>query len=358
MADDETMPTLEERMLATAESFAGDETDAVDASTSDADENDTDDAVDDVDETSADEAATDESAVSDDQGDESPYAEDGEDDATDESADATDAEQADASAASVSDLDPAFVEAVRKQGITADLSDLPDALRPILLEKVKHMNAGYTRAMQEVRSFRKEKAELDAVKTYQTQHPDQYLADLISADPKLIETVNAELERRQDPTYAKALEKSRDADAKLATVQAAEAEVAAQSRQEQIEALEVHCERAIKAAGIPTDLVADAITLLTQQAHAAGRLPTEAELDAVIQRHAQTFKRHMGAQKGATKRQFTRDYLHTKRQDKATAGMPGKPSGSAASTARPPQKAAASLEEAMYATLDRIGVPA
>lgn len=286
-------------------------------------------------------------------------------DADDESGASDESETADIEDADSPVLDEEsaeFVDAMKKRGITTDLSDVPKELRSVLIDKVKAMDAGYTKVRQEAAAFRSEKAAFEVQQSYIEKNTEQHIADLITKNPDLVELVNAEVERRKDPTYSAALAKQREVDQRDAALKVKEDDQAEQrlvTRRIDAEALDTHVEHSAEKAGVPIELVGKAITLLTEQLRdKEDRLPTKAELDALIQEHATVYKKHVGVEKATNSRKKTREYLDAKRQDKADASNAGKPSGAVTTTDGLPAKKPASLEEAFNAALDRMGAAA
>lgn len=248
--------------------------------------------------------------------------------------------------------DAEFAEALTKQGVPVSLDDLPDEARPLVQKKLKDLERGFTKAMQEARGYRVEKAEFDAERRYQTEKPEQYFADKLLADPKLIERVNEEIQKRDVPAYREAVAKERETDQKLAKVTAAEQverELALSARADHVEA---HTQAVAKAAGIPFAFVEEAVAL----AISGNPEMSDADVTRIVTEKAKVYKQHIGANKGAAKRELTK----TIASDAKTAGIPAVPATAARSSA---SRAAASptasteskpltLREKLNATLD------
>lgn len=298
-----------------------------------------------------------------------PKADDAPPDKDDEPKD-TDDSKPDENAATETDddtetLDPDFQKAAVKHDIPISLDDVLDqipkearaAAKTFIAQKLKGMDAGYTKAMQEAREYRKEKAQYDAEAEYRSKSPDQWLADYIQQNPSVIDKVNSELEKRNDPTYAEAHAKTRAADAKEAKLKADEAEIAERREaeterhiEERTEHVSNYLEASAKTHGIPVDLVEEAIAAAIMQSDEHDI--TDAEIDRIVTAKAKVFTKHIGAAKGAK----TKEYAKAKAEDaKGTTLLPrSSSSGEAPTTPKKP----ANLEEAINAALDKMGAPA
>lgn len=211
--------------------------------------------------------------------------------------------------------DEEFQAAVEKHKIPTKLEDLPEEARPFVQKKLKAMESGYTRAMQEARSYRQEKAAFDAERAYERDHRDQAIADALAADPTLIDKVNAELERRKDPTYATAIAKDREVTKREAELTARETLAQQEARNARGEEIETYTRDAAKAAGVPFELIEPAVVLAITSN--PGKEFTEAQVDAIIAEKAKVYAKHVGAIKGAK----TREYAKAKANDAKTAGV-------------------------------------
>lgn len=213
------------------------------------------------------------------------------------------------------DSDEEFQQAADKHKIPLKLDDLPEETRPFVEKKLKAMEKGYTRAMQDARSYRHEKAQYDAERAYQRDHFDQFLADALVADPSLVEKVNAEIDRRKDPTYATAIAKEREVTQRETELNAKEALAQQEAKNVRGEAIESYTRDAAKEAGIPFALIEPAVVLAITSN--PGKEFTEAQVDAIIAQQAEVYKKHVGAVKGAK----TREYAKAKADDAKNAGI-------------------------------------
>lgn len=123
------------------------------------------------------------------------------------------------------ELDPDFQRAAGRANLPLSLDDIPEEARPLVKKRLKEVEAGFTRAMMDARSYRAEEK-------FRKEHPVDFIAEMLAADPELEAKVSAELEKRGDETYAesrkiitdkrredaaKELDKTRDAEAQRET---------------------------------------------------------------------------------------------------------------------------------------------
>ncbi len=258
------------------------------------------------------------------------------------------------------ELDPDFTKAASKYDIPISLDDVLAKIpkearaeaRTFIAQKIKGMDAGYTKAMQEARSYRKEKAQYDQEKSYREAAPDQWLADYIQQNPSVIDKVNAELEKRADPTYAEAHAKTRAAEKKEAELAQEKQEIeernqadAERRTDERIEHVTTYVEKSAKSNGVPVELVEEAIAAHIMQSE--DNDITDAEIDQIITAKAKVLNRLTGAAKGAK----TKEYAKDKARD--AKDLPLKPRSSS-SPENTQAKKPANLEEAINWSLDKI----
>ncbi|HWF42613.1 MAG TPA: hypothetical protein VN683_11075 [Acidothermaceae bacterium] len=229
-------------------------------------------------------------------------------------------------------LDPEF-QAQAGKHIPMSIDDVPEAARPMVQKRLKEMEAGFTRAMQEQRAYRKEAAEFQAEKAFLKDRPVDWVVDQFQKNPTLYQQVLEELTKMEEPRYAEARRINREAEEKLAKIEARE-------QQEQHDAFQVEVQRldaltfdVAKEEGVPYDFVQDGIEALTHRlAKSENRLPRPDELKALIATKAQSYRRTVGAVRGAK----TKDYAKIKAEQSKTAGLKGKPGSQPAP--RPPAK--------------------
>lgn len=248
--------------------------------------------------------------------------------------------------------DPEMVSALKKYGVSLDLTDIPDAARAPLVKKIAAMEKGFTKAMQDVRGYRAEKAEFDTEKEYASKQTEKYIADMIDKDPALIDRVNAEVEKRKDPTYSEALTMQRQAakDRAAADAQARAQQEAAHA--DQVASLDAYVVSSVKQAKVPFALVQDAI-INAQRAKWERKegLMTEAEIDELVKAKAQVYQRGLSGAKGSEKRKYVEDKLG----DKAKNPNRTKPTGGGVTPAPRTDGKPLTMREKMLATLDAVG---
>jgi hypothetical protein len=218
-------------------------------------------------------------------------------------------------------ITPEFKAALAKQRLDfRSLEGLSPKEQKVVFEHAKRLNQAFTRAQMEGTKFRKEKAEFETERTYQTKNPDRYIADLIVKNPDLLELVNKELERRQNPVYAEALEKDRAADKKLAQAAVNESESKAEEIQERVSTWNASTARAAKEAGLPEEFANEAVANAILQRRAEGEKVEDIELsdeeiDEIVAEQATIFRKHVGAHKAASTREAKNKYVKEKAED-------------------------------------------
>lgn len=246
----------------------------------------------------------------------------------------------------------AMVAALKKYGVALDLTEVPEPARAPLIKKLAAMEAGYTKAMQDARSYRAEKAEFEAAKDYETKQTEKHIADLLDKDPTLLEKVNAEVEKRTNPTYREALELQRQAAKDRASTDAQARAQQEADRDAQVAQLNSYVVSAVKNAKVPFALVEDAIVRADTAKYQAGNgFLTEAEIDAIVTAKAQVYHRGLSGAKGAERRKYVEDKLEDKRANKNTR----KPSGSGVTPPVVVDQSKLSLAEKFAATLAAVG---
>jgi hypothetical protein len=219
------------------------------------------------------------------------------------------------------ETDPEFVEAAKKHAVPVTLDDLPEEARPLVQKKLKDMERGFTKAMQEARSYRAEKAAFDA----EVKNLDHFIADKVTADPTLIDKINAEIEKRKNPDYVEALELRKQAAKDRAEIDASKQTQAEQASQERGEYLESYTATQAKAAGVPFAFVEEAVAL----AVTLNKNITDDEINEIVAKKAKVYKQHIGATKGAKTRELVKD----KASDAKNAGLKDVPAAVARSQA-------------------------
>lgn len=246
-------------------------------------------------------------------------------------------------------IDPDFKAAKDKHLPTLD--DIPVEARPLVEKKLKDMERGFTRAMQEARQYRQEKAQVDQDTKYRTENPDIWLADYIGQHPEVIDKVNSELEKRADPTYAEAQAMKRDAAKAQAEANAVTASQAEAYRQERIEHVSDYVETKAKDAGVPTKFIESAVAAAILSKPESERDISDAEIDSIIEDYGKEYRKAVGV----VKANKTKEYAKAKAADAKGGVIPPR---SSTATESPSTAKPKNLEEAMNMALDRIGAAA
>lgn len=132
--------------------------------------------------------------------------EESEDDADDEDADAGDEKDEEDEEGEPSDE---LREAAARHRIPLTVEDIKDpTARKVVAQKLASMDAGFTRAMQEARAFRKEQAQVRADQKYRSDNPElavvELLQEQIRKDPQFLDKINARLDKLEDTEQAEA----------------------------------------------------------------------------------------------------------------------------------------------------------
>lgn len=213
-----------------------------------------------------------------------------------------------------------FAEAAVAARLPLDIDDLPEEARPLVRQKLKDMESGFTRAMQQAREYRAERAQFltdKAAFEARTKNPRDYIVDLVAADPALLESVNTELDKLQDPYYVEERKRYREAQAKLAAYEAREQADREERRATRMTAVIEHVQLTSDQEGIPVALVEEAIALAIREHERAHGEPdvSDAEIERIVQEKARAYRKAVGHVKRVDRKQ----YLQSKASDKKAA---------------------------------------
>jgi hypothetical protein len=218
----------------------------------------------------------------------------------------------------VPEADAEFVASLKKFGVSIDPEDVPEAAREAFVQKVKHMESGFTKAMQEQRAYRQEKASFEADKQRLDKDFDKVVADRLMKDPTLVDKINEEVEKRKNPVYAEALELRRDADRMKAEQDVRTAQDQSDANVARGQALLDYAKRQAKTSGIPWDFVEGRILFEDTQ-----RGLDESDIDTIVAEKAKVYSQHVAAVKGAK----TREIVKQKVADRDAAKRKGTVTG-------------------------------
>jgi hypothetical protein len=201
-------------------------------------------------------------------------------------------------------LDPEFVQAATLNGLPIDIAKLPKELRPLATKTIKAMQGGYTRAMQKVQAYRKERATYEAERKFRDEDKAEQFVDDVVKDPTLLVKVNGILSHMGDDTFVSNRTKWRTAMLEKAVGTAQQAISEQEARTERIRQLDFHVMEVADREGVPEPFVRDSVAFFTNQMvyGPERRLPTEAELGALVRQRARDYRRYAGAQRGAGNR--------------------------------------------------------
>lgn len=260
----------------------------------------------------------------------------GEDDETDDqpredvaaaSDDVDDEDTAEFPAVKAEAKDDDFNDALEKHGVVIKLDDIKDPVaRKFIETRMQQMEKGFTRAMQDARSYRKDEIAFRSEQRFQQEHPVEDVVSRLLANPELLDQVNERLAELESPTARKAHDVVvRDQKAQARTLEEESQQKAAQ-RLERGEQVERYAVRAAEKAGVPYELgIAEAIVALVLSRGEDGDV-TRAEVDQIIKDKAEKYQRSIRAHK----REDRKKYIQQKAEDAKNGGLKIKPGVGAA----------------------------
>ncbi len=227
----------------------------------------------------------------------------------------------------------AFQAALKKHGAKLTLDDVPEDARPLVKQRLKELEAPWTRALQEATAFRKTAAEFRAEERFRTEHPAEYVLKLLLDNPKLSDEVNAKLEEiGESPTNQRAhqvvIEDLRAKAAKAEDEATAKQLAHEAERQREITALQTHLDARLESRGLTSGpslqrMLNDRAALNAKE-KGEPQLTT-AEIDEIVAIYAKDAV--------STRREQARDasgqYVKAKVNDRKTAGLKIKPGSGA-----------------------------
>ncbi len=227
----------------------------------------------------------------------------------------------------------AFQAALKKHGAKLTLDDVPEEARPLVQRRLKEFEAQWTRAQQEATAFRQTAIQFRADERYRTEHPAEYVVELLRKNPTLSDEVNARLEEiGESPTNQRAhdvVTEDLRAKALAAEEKAARLAVAHEAeRQREITALQTHLDARLESRGLTPGpslqrMLNDRAALNAKE-KGEPQLTT-AEIDEIVAIYAKDAV--------STRREQARDasgqYVKAKVNDRKTAGLKIKPGSGA-----------------------------
>lgn len=244
------------------------------------------------------------------------------------------------------EVDEEFAAAAKQAKVALTLDDLPEEARPLVKKRIKELEAGFTRAMQDARSYRQDEAKFRSEEAFRTANPAEYVVDLLLSNPALGEQVNVLLDSITTDTAKQAHEivvrdKRREAtEATAAQLKAKDA------RAVRGLALQSYAETSAMKAGVPMELGVEASVIAHIAEH--GDI-TEQDIDTIVASKAREYSNHTRA----IRREASKKYVTGKVKDRASAGLKVKPGSgiTPAPSAKPKPKSDAEFADAFVSKM-------
>jgi hypothetical protein len=199
------------------------------------------------------------------------------------------------------------------------LEKVPEAQRPeferALTGRLASMESGFTRAMQEARTYRQEEAELRAELRLGREQPEHAFMAALRKDPKAVERLNALMEKFDrngavlpdyDAEHAKALGAAKTAEQTQRDQATKAAERAAR--------IQTYAERRAGKAGVPWEFVEEAVAFAVATSE-TGDI-SEADVDEIVKRKAADWGRHTRAFRREGKKSGMRELRQGARRER------------------------------------------
>lgn len=223
-----------------------------------------------------------------------------------------------------------------KYGLTVKLEDLPKEAQAIVKTKLSNMEAAFSRAMMDARSYRKEEAPLKAELQFLRDNKALAIVELIQQHPELEEEINTLLTEATTDTGKKALEIT-TRDKRASVLKGIEDQAAAVERVEQrADAISTYVKTACTKLNLPLDIVVAAVVNRLNEKPEDKRDLTDEEIDAIIGRQQLILKRHMGERTAKTRK----EEIQGRKEDRKTTSPAAKatPSAGVTPVAKPAPK--------------------
>lgn len=233
----------------------------------------------------------------------------------------TAAEGAEASGAEPSEaqVDERFKAAMEKHGAVLDLASLPKEVRPVVEQKLKNLEAGFTRAMQDLRGQQKQSVQDQAELRFQREKPAEFIVATLLANPEIADAVNQRLEEFETSPTAREYHGVIVKDARAQALAAVEAErTAAEEAANRAQEIERTAQAAAEAYGVPFDFGVEDKVAAHLAIHGDIDEPT---IRAIAKGQAAKYQAIVRAQE----RDRSKQYVQQKVADRATAGLRVKP---------------------------------
>lgn len=234
-----------------------------------------------------------------------------------------DAEEVDDQGDDGADISDDLQAAADKHGIPLTLDDIADpTARALVAQKVKAMDAGLTRALQEARAYRTDEAQFRAEQKFQRENPALFVAQLLLENPDLFDQVNARMEKLDDEDQKEAF-KVIVKDKRKGALDAVNAEFQqAEQLNTRAEYVETFARKESSRLGLPFELAERAVVMALQAKPEGKRDLTDAEIKAAIAAEHKVFEK---ATRGA-KRTASREVLQSRAAHRRPVSPALKPS--------------------------------
>lgn len=216
------------------------------------------------------------------------------------------------------EFDEEFAAAAKLNKVALTVEDLPADARPLVSKRIKELEAGFTKAMQDARSYRADEAKFRAEQSFQKENPAEFVVDLLLKHPQLGEQVNALIDGMTTQTQRQAHDIV-VADKRNKAFQATERELkAADERSQRGLALDSYTRTQALKHGVPMELGVE--TAVIAHIHQNGDI-TEKDIDQIVAQKAKEYENHTRA----IRREASKKYVASKLDAKKNGGPAIKP---------------------------------
>lgn len=226
-------------------------------------------------------------------------------------------------------FDAAFTQAMQEHGADITLDELPPEAKPLVAKKLKNLEAGFTRTMQQVRADQREAQQVRAEVRFQRERPVDFVVTLLQANPDIAAQVNARLDEFEKSPTAKEYHAVIVEQARAQALEAEQSEANAfAARQERAAQIETIGRAAAQAAGVPFEMGVEESIVAHLLQH--GDI-TDADIKRIAKQKGDLWQSHQRGQK----RTERKEYVALKTQDRKTAGLKVVPGRGAAPAPAP-----------------------
>jgi len=268
-----------------------------------------------------------------------------EEDDSEESEDGDDVEEEDAADDSSEDDDDEepseeFQAAAKRLNIPLTLEDIEDeTARRLVKQKLKGMDAAFTRGMQDLRAYRQDEVRFRAEEQFRKENPDLVIAELLQAGgEELFDKVNARMAKLTDEDSQAAFKIIVDDKRKKAAT-AIESQIAeGQKLVERADHVETLAKRVAQKAGLPWEFAESAVERALLRKPADKRDLTDEEIREAVKAEADNYQRHVRAHR----REASKKTIQERTANRRTT--PGTKAPAAAASPKPGAKKKATID--------------